>query len=146
MSKTARFPLFLVLLVLSCAARTSASGVSAAGESIDEYPTSLEWHLADADVVVVPLRRGAGTRIKVLEAIAHRRPVVATPAAVAGLELHDGRSVHLGATAQQLAAQAVWLLGAAAEVRRTVDEADAVLSEHYLLDVVVPRARRLLIE
>ena len=27
---------------------------------------------------------------------------------------------------------------------RTVDEASAVLSEHYLLDVVVPRARRLL--
>jgi hypothetical protein len=31
------------------------------------------------------------------------------------------------------------------ESRRTVDEAEAVLSEHYLLDVVVPRARRLLI-
>jgi len=37
-----------------------------------------------------PLRHGSGTRIKVLEAFAHGRPVVATPAAVAGLELDPG--------------------------------------------------------
>ena len=97
------------------------------------------WY-ASADVVVVPLHKGAGTRIKVLEAFAHRRPVVATPAAVAGLDVVDGRSVHLGTTAAELAAHTVRLLAAPDASRRTVDEADAVLSEHYLLDVVVPPA------
>jgi glycosyltransferase involved in cell wall biosynthesis len=106
-------------------------------------PDVTPWY-AGADVVVVPLRRGAGTRIKVLEAFAHRRPVVATPAAVSGLEVADGRSVHLGATAAQLAEHTARLLNTPGEARRTVEEADAVLSEHYLLDVVVPRARRLL--
>ena len=80
-----------------------------------------------------------------LEAFAHRRPVVATPAAVAGLDVVDGRSVHLGTTAAELAAHTVRLLGSPDEARRTVDEAEAVLSEHYLLDVVVPRARQLLL-
>ena len=45
----------------------------------------METELARADVVAVPLREGAGTRIKVLEALAHRIPVVATSVAVEGL-------------------------------------------------------------
>jgi glycosyltransferase involved in cell wall biosynthesis len=101
------------------------------------------WY-AGADLVVVPLREGAGTRIKVLEAFAHHRPVVATPAAATGLAVVDGRSVHLGTTAAELAAHAARLLSDPGEARATVDEAETVLSEHYLLDVVVPRARRLL--
>jgi glycosyltransferase involved in cell wall biosynthesis len=43
------------------------------------------------DVVVVPIRSGGGTRIKVLEAMAYCRPVVATTAAVAGLNIDHGR-------------------------------------------------------
>jgi glycosyltransferase involved in cell wall biosynthesis len=115
-------------------------GVHLAGAVPDLAPS-----YARADLVVVPLRDGAGTRIKVLEAFAHRRPVVATPAAVSGLEVVDGESVHLGTTPAELAAHAVRLLGDPIEARRTVDRAEAVVAEHYLLDVVVPRARRLLI-
>lgn len=46
--------------------------------------------LARVDVVTVPLRQGAGTRIKVLEALAHRLPVVATSIAVEGLDVVHG--------------------------------------------------------
>jgi glycosyltransferase involved in cell wall biosynthesis len=42
------------------------------------------WY-AGARVVVAPLLAGGGTRTKVAEAFAHRRPVVATPIAVEGL-------------------------------------------------------------
>jgi glycosyltransferase involved in cell wall biosynthesis len=114
-------------------------GVRLAGAVADLAP----WY-ADADVVVVPVREGAGTRIKVLEAFAFHRPVVATAAAVAGLDVVDGISVHLGDSPAALADHAVRLLRDPARSRRTVDEAEAVLAEHYLLDVVVPRARRLL--
>lgn len=47
-------------------------------------------HYEACDVVVVPLLHGSGTRIKVLEAFAHHRPVVATTVAVDGLDLVDG--------------------------------------------------------
>jgi hypothetical protein len=63
---------------------------------------------------------------------------------VAGLDVVDGISVHLGDSPVALADHAVRLLRDPARSRRTVDEAEAVLAEHYLLDVVVPRARRLL--
>ena len=46
----------------------------------------MTTELARADVVVVPVRYSSGTRIKILEAFAHRIPVVATRAGVAGLD------------------------------------------------------------
>ena len=72
-------------------------------------PDVLPFYV-DAAVVVVPLRDGAGTRIKVLEAAAHRRPIVASPAALAGLDLEPGRSVVLAVDAATTAAAVVDLL------------------------------------
>jgi glycosyltransferase involved in cell wall biosynthesis len=42
-------------------------------------------HYEACDVVVAPVLAGSGTRVKVLEAFAHRRPLVATTIAVDGL-------------------------------------------------------------
>ena len=39
---------------------------------------------------LVPLLQGGGSPLKLIEALAHGLPVLATPRAVAGLELHDG--------------------------------------------------------
>lgn len=41
-------------------------------------------------VAVVPLLQGGGTPLKLIEALAYGLPVVATPRAVAGLDVHDG--------------------------------------------------------
>lgn len=61
-------------------------------------------HLAAARTVVVPLRAGGGTRIKVLEALAHARPVVSTTIGAEGLELEDGRDLLIGDHATAIAA------------------------------------------
>jgi glycosyltransferase involved in cell wall biosynthesis len=45
---------------------------------------------ARARCAVVPLLQGGGTPLKLIEALAHGLPVVATPLAVAGLEVRDG--------------------------------------------------------
>jgi polysaccharide biosynthesis protein PslH len=42
--------------------------------------------LSQADLIVVPIRYGSGTRIKILEAFAHRIPVVSTSAGLEGIE------------------------------------------------------------
>lgn len=62
---------------------------------------------AASDVAVAPLRHGAGTRIKVLEAFAHRRPVVATTVAADGLEVTDGDHLRLADDAVAFAAAIV---------------------------------------
>jgi sugar transferase (PEP-CTERM/EpsH1 system associated) len=50
-------------------------------------------HLAEATVVVAPLRFARGIQNKVLEGLAAARPVVATSAALEGLEAAPGREV-----------------------------------------------------
>jgi glycosyltransferase involved in cell wall biosynthesis len=52
---------------------------------------SMRPELAQADIVAVPLRYGSGTRVKILEAFAHRIPVVSTTIGAEGLGLEAGR-------------------------------------------------------
>jgi glycosyltransferase involved in cell wall biosynthesis len=54
------------------------------------YVAAIDDELARSDVVVVPLRFGSGTRIKVLEAFAHGLPVVSTSLGVEGLDVIAG--------------------------------------------------------
>lgn len=62
-----------------------------------------------ARVVVVPLRSGGGTRLKVLEAMAHGRPVVSTGIGCEGLELAPDE-VAIARDAGEFAARTVELL------------------------------------
>ena len=48
------------------------------GIKVTDYVDDLSPYYAACCAVVVPVRAGGGTRIKVLEAFAHRRPVVST--------------------------------------------------------------------
>jgi len=54
---------------------------------------SVTPYLDRAAVVVVPVRLGGGMRVKVLEALASGKAVVASPRAVEGLELVDGQGI-----------------------------------------------------
>ena len=54
---------------------------------------SMERELSMADIALVPIRFGSGTRVKILESFAHRVPVVSTTIGVEGFDLIDG--VHL---------------------------------------------------
>jgi glycosyltransferase involved in cell wall biosynthesis len=98
-------------------------------------------HYQHADVVVIPLRHGSGTRIKVLEAIAHRRPVVATSAAVNGLDLQHGREVLVAESTSDLARTVDNVLGDPAHAASLVERAIEVVRAKYTLDAVGPTLR-----
>ena len=63
-----------------------------------------------AAVVMAPLSIGGGMRVKVMEALAAGKAVVATPLAVEGLAVEDGDQVRIGQTDEALAQAAVELL------------------------------------
>ena len=73
-------------------------GVEVTGRVPDVRP-----YFANADALVVPLRSGAGTRLKILEAMAMRRPVVSTRQGAEGLDVTPGEHILLGDTAFELA-------------------------------------------
>ena len=50
-------------------------------------------YLASAHAVVVPLRVGGGTRLKILESLAMGKPVVSTSLGAEGLDVADGREL-----------------------------------------------------
>ncbi len=66
---------------------------AADGVEVRGYVEDITAELATADVVVVPLRQGSGTRIKILEAWAHHLPVVSTSIGAEGLGATNGREL-----------------------------------------------------
>ena len=58
---------------------------------------------ATARCAVVPLLQGGGTPLKLIEALAYGLPVLATPRAVAGLDVHDGTDCVVGDGAEEFA-------------------------------------------
>lgn len=79
-------------------ALASLPGVEVTGAVPDVRP-----HLAEAAVVVAPLRIARGIQNKVLEGMSAGRPVVATPQALDGIEAVVGRDVLTGADAEGFA-------------------------------------------
>ena len=68
--------------------------------------------------MVAPLRAGSGTRIKILEAWAAGRCVVATPLAAEGLGARTGVDIALATTAEAFASEVVRLIGDSAARKR----------------------------
>jgi len=118
----------------------TAPGVQVAG-----FVPDLSSSYARAALVVVPLRHGGGTRIKVLEAFAFERAVVATAAAVVGLDVRDGDDVVLAETPEALAAAAVALLDDPDRAAAIAARARQTVTDHYTLDVVGPALRAIVL-
>lgn len=67
-------------------------------------------HLGRASVVLVPLRIGGGTRLKILESLAMARPVVSTALGAEGIGAISGEHLLLADDASSLAREVVGLL------------------------------------
>ena len=85
-------------------------GLEAAQVSASGRVESIAEALESAAVVAIPLRTGGGMRVKVIEALALGKAVVASPLAVAGLEAVDGEQLLLADTDAQFAAAIAALL------------------------------------
>lgn len=87
-----------------------------------------------ASCAVVPLLQGGGTPLKFVEALAYGLPVVATPRAAAGLDVHDGEHCLLADGGQQFADTLIRVLreGAASIARAGRELAQASYSVEAL--------------
>jgi len=88
-------------------------------------------YLRAASVVVVPLRIGGGTRVKILEAQAMRRPVVSTTIGAEGLGLSHGESILLADRTQEFADRVVDLLSDASQATGIAANAWAHAAGHF---------------
>jgi glycosyltransferase involved in cell wall biosynthesis len=76
------------------------------------FVPDLAHAYARASCALAPLLQGGGTPLKLIEALAYGLPVIATPRAVAGLEVRDGEHCLVADTAAEFAAALVAVMGA----------------------------------
>lgn len=91
----------------------------------------IDAELAGADLVVVPLRFASGTRIKILEAFAHRIPVVSTAVGAEGLDVQHDVHLLLADDPNSLAGACAVALTDLALRERLVEEAAQLFLERY---------------
>jgi glycosyltransferase involved in cell wall biosynthesis len=91
---------------------------------------SVAEYLRDASVVVVPLRIGGGTRLKIFEAMAMGKAIVSTSIGAEGLEVQSGRDCMLADDAAAFT-QAILLLLRDAKLRRKYEQAAVQLASHH---------------
>jgi glycosyltransferase involved in cell wall biosynthesis len=91
---------------------------------------SVADYLRLATVVVVPLRIGGGTRLKIFEAMAMAKALVSTSIGAEGLDVTDGRDLMIADDASSFAAAIIRLLQDPA-LRRNYEQAAAALAERY---------------
>ncbi len=95
------------------------------------------------DVVVVPLRAGGGTRIKILEAFSHRRAVVSTMIGMEGLEAQPGRDLLAAETPKAFAAACLRLLRDDSERHRIAEHGYRYFSRCHSPEVLALAIRDL---
>jgi len=103
-----------------------------ASDSIEvtgRVPSVVE-HLQESAVVIVPLRIGGGTRLKIYEAMATAKAVVSTTIGAEGLDVHHGRDIML-ADDPRAFAQAVIMLLRDSDLRRRYEQAAAETAARY---------------
>lgn len=95
------------------------------------YVDDIRPLITGSMVCVVPLRQGAGTRLKILEAMALGTPIVSTTKGAEGLEVEAGRHLLLADEPAEFAAQTVRLLRDPALRQRLATNARQFVEEKY---------------
>ena len=91
----------------------------------------LQTELSGADISIVPIRVGAGTRLKVVEALANRLPLVTTTVGCEGIDVVDGRHALIADDAADFAAACVRLAGDGDLRQRLADAGHDLFAGRY---------------
>ncbi|HLQ67211.1 MAG TPA: glycosyltransferase family 4 protein [Candidatus Limnocylindrales bacterium] len=107
---------------------------------------SMEEELSRASIAVVPLWVGAGARVKIVEAMAARVPVVATSLAAEGLELEPELHYLCADRAEGLGDAVAGLLHAPAERLRLAAQGRSLAESRWSMECVARRQEALIEE
>lgn len=107
-------------------------------------PPDMRPLFAQAQVIIVPLLHGTGTRLKILQALAAGRPVISTPVGAAGLRLEPGKHLLVAELTHPFVDELVRLL-TDGDLRRSLADAGRAVIGRYdwsnflpILDTIYP--------
>jgi len=114
------------------------NGIKVTGAVDDIRP-----HIGGATVYVAPLRMGGGTRFKLLEAMAMKKPIVSTTIGAEGFAIQNGREMLIADDTDSFA-QAVIALLRDESKRRTLSEAGYEFVKGYDWEKIMPMIEKIL--
>jgi glycosyltransferase involved in cell wall biosynthesis len=112
--------------------------------TVTGFVPDVRDHMANASALVVPLRSGGGTRLKILEGLSFGVPTVSTTIGAEGLDLVDGEDLLLADEPDAFAAAALTLLRDEAVRERLSRAGRAVVEQHYDWRAQAPRLESIL--
>jgi polysaccharide biosynthesis protein PslH len=124
--------------------RLRAAAERVPGVELTGWVPDVRPHLGKAEVVVVPLRVGGGTRIKIPEAMAMAKAVVSTPVGAEGLPFQDGREIRIAGQPEQFARLVVELLDNRTLRDSIATEARDVVVRNHGWETVVAKVEQIL--
>lgn len=95
--------------------------------------------IASWSAMIIPVRHGAGTRIKIADAFSRKCPVVATRLGAYGYDVQHGRELLLADHPAQFAAACVSLIKDPASSAAMAERAFAAFLKNWTWDAITPR-------
>lgn len=114
------------------------------GVEVVANPPDLARHYHWADLAIVPVNAGGGTRIKLIEAFAHGVPVVSTPIGAEGIPVVAGLHLRLADSHAAFAEACIELLADARQARLQARQARNFVETGYSRPVGLTRIRAVL--
>lgn len=102
----------------------------------------LAKYYRDADVAVIPLRAGGGTRIKMLEAFSYRRPVVSTACGAEGIDVRHETHLLIADTPEDFAKECLRLMGIPSLGQGLAERAFEFVGTNHSPERILERLRR----
>ncbi|HMQ50893.1 MAG TPA: glycosyltransferase, partial [Anaerolineae bacterium] len=109
------------------------------GVSVTGYVEDVRPYIAGAKVYVAPLRVGGGTRLKLMEAMAMGKAIVATSVGAEGFPVVDGQELLLADEPETFARAVLDLLEQPARRTKLGRAGQALAYSSYGWDVLVPK-------
>jgi polysaccharide biosynthesis protein PslH len=114
--------------------------------TFEGYVTDIVAEVGRAAVAIAPLRIGGGTRLKIVEAMALARPVVATSIGAEGIEVQHGRDVLIADEPRDFADAVLHVLTKPAEAAELGLRGRRLVEKAYGWDTSAAQLERLLEE
>lgn len=101
------------------------------GVIVHGFVDELSSWYGQAACAVVPLRAGGGTRLKILESLAHATPVISTTIGAFGIEAEEVQGLYLRDSAHDFAEQVVKVLRSPTAFQRFADCGRELMRRRY---------------
>lgn len=102
------------------------------------FVPEIEPYMAAADVYIAPLRMGSGTRFKLLQAMAMKRPIVSTTIGAEGLDVIDKIHLFLADTPESFAEAVLNVLSQPKESQTMTQDAYQLVTQRYDWAAILP--------